>query len=52
MDNAHSLDSTMKFGKYRGISVRNVIEQDAEYIAWALKNARNFELDKEAQEYF
>lgn len=42
-----SLSSVMTFGKYRGLTVEEVIEEDPDYIEWAMDEA-GIELDQEA----
>ncbi|UOF77582.1 exodeoxyribonuclease X [Caudoviricetes sp.] len=41
----------MPFGKYRGQIVGTVIEEDAEYVAWLLRETENFDLDEDALRY-
>ncbi len=46
------LSDRFTFGKHRGDSIREVIEQDAEYIAWCIENVDNFELNNQAYAEF
>lgn len=42
---------TFTFGKYKGKSLRDVIDEDAEYVIWCHKNVNGFVLaDKDYQE--
>jgi hypothetical protein len=47
----YSILDTMPFGKYKGKLVGTVIEEDCNYIFWALNNT-SFRLDNDAQKYF
>ena len=47
----HSILDTMPFGKYKGELVGTVIEEDSNYIFWAINNT-SFRLDNDAQKYF
>lgn len=38
------LDDIMPFGKYKGKSLREVIEVDSSYINWVIENVRNYQL--------
>jgi retron-type reverse transcriptase len=49
--NEHSILDTMPFGKYKGELVGTVIEENSNYIFWALNNT-SFRLDNDAQKYF
>ena len=40
------------FGKYRNKSIREVIAEDPEYIAWCIENVDNFELNNQAYAEF
>lgn len=48
---ALSVLDAMPFGKYRGQIVGTVIEEDAEYVAWLLRETENFDLDEDALRY-
>ena len=43
-----TLDSKLKFGKYKGYTVREVIKKDADYVAWAC-DEKIIDLDDEAE---
>lgn len=45
----YSLHTTLSFGKYKGESVRAIIDNDPSYIEWALDNIKWFTLDDDAQ---
>lgn len=42
----------LKFGKYRGRLVWEVIRDDPAYILWLLRNLEGFRLDEQAMGYF
>ena len=46
------LTDELKFGKYSGLSVREVIEDDPEYIEWCLDEVDSFKLNDEAMALF
>lgn len=41
-------DSILTFGKYKGETVKSIIKDDPDYIAWACDEIEWFELDNEA----
>lgn len=42
---------SFSFGKYKGKSIRDVIDEDAEYVVWCHENVRGFTLkDTDYQE--
>lgn len=45
----HSLNSTLSFGKYRGLTVGAVARFNPLYLTWAEENLRRFDLDTEAR---
>jgi hypothetical protein len=47
----YSILDLMPFGKYREELVGTVIEEDPDYIYWAINNT-SFRLDNDAQKYF
>lgn len=47
----YSILDAMPFGKYKGELVGTVIEEDSNYIFWAINNT-SFRLDNDAQKYF
>ncbi len=44
------LDSNLTFGKYKGKTIQDVINDDPDYIAWAADTIEWFDLDEEAIE--
>lgn len=48
----YGLLDDMPFGKYKGTELRQVIEDDPDYISWALSNVEWFALSTTAEEYF
>ena len=38
----------MPFGKYKGLTIGELISRDPNYVAWAIKNIGYFKLDVEA----
>lgn len=44
-----SLSSTLRFGKYKGLTVEAVMKFNPRYFAWAVKNVEGFDLDAEAR---
>jgi hypothetical protein len=46
----YSLDTIIHFGKYRGVTLQNIIESDWEYVRYLI-NQCNKELDNPAYEY-
>ena len=47
----YALNSTFKFGKYKGTSVKSVLETDISYINWCLINNETFVLAADAEDY-
>jgi len=45
-----SILDTMPFGKYKGELIRTVIEEDPDYIYWAI-NDTDFRLDATGEKY-
>lgn len=43
-----SLDRVFNFGKHKGSTLRDVIQDDVEYVSWCMAEIENFELDNEA----
>ena len=43
-----TLKDAMPFGKYKDLSIGDIISRDPNYVAWAIKNIGDFKLDKEA----
>jgi hypothetical protein len=48
--NEHSILDTMPFGKYKGELVKKIIENDEQYIFWAVCNT-SFRIDDNAAMY-
>lgn len=46
LENMPCVQKTMQFGKYKGMRVLDVIDKDASYIVWCIKNVNGFELDE------
>ena len=46
----YDLDTPLDFGKYRGKTVEDVMDEDAGYLLWALENVERFETDKAVQD--
>ena len=44
-----SLEDAMFLGKYKGLSISELISRDPNYVCWALKNIGKFKLDDEAE---
>jgi hypothetical protein len=42
------LDGKLTFGKYKGLTVREVIEENPGYLVWAISNIEWFNLDSQA----
>lgn len=42
------LDDTIDFGKYKGVTLREVIEKDWQYIEWAVLQSQRLYVDVEA----
>lgn len=42
----YDLDSLLKFGKYKGKVLEDVLNDDPEYLAWCLENIEWFEVDE------
>lgn len=45
-----SLSSKMYFGKYKGETIEDIIENDPQYVDWCLENVKHFSLNDEAEE--
>ena len=48
----YSLDDRIDFGKYKGDTIREIIDDDSVYIEWALSEVGGFDLDEEATRYY
>lgn len=47
---AKHMDSIMPFGKYKGKTVGEIIEEDADYMRWCVNNV-NFSIDEECLDF-
>ena len=47
---AKHMDSIMPFGKYKGKTVGEIIEDDADYMRWCVNNL-NFSIDEECLDF-
>jgi len=45
-----TFDSVLRFGKYRGLSVRAIARFDALYLIWAEKNLSSFSISDDAKQ--
>ncbi len=43
----YKLTYTIDFGKYNGLSIKEVAEKDIGYLCWCVKNINDFVLDNE-----
>jgi len=41
----YDLDSILDFGKYKGRTVEDVLDEDPRYLLWALESVERFETD-------
>jgi hypothetical protein len=48
----YGLRIRVDFGKHKGKLIRDIIEEDPDYIAWCLDNIDGFVLDEDAQKEF
>lgn len=48
----YSLNDKMKFGKYKGLEILEIIEDHLNYMEWLLDEVKDFELDDEAMEFY
>lgn len=46
------LNSKFTFGKYKGEKVKDIMEQDDQYVRWCIDSVHFFELSEEALDYF
>ena len=44
----YKLTYTIDFGKYNGLSIKEVAEKDIGYLCWCVKNINDFVLDNDA----
>lgn len=47
----YKLSDKLGFGKYKGLSIKDVINEDCTYIKWCVDNVADFELDVQASDY-
>jgi hypothetical protein len=47
-DKLWGLDDELTFGKNKGFTIRQVIENDRRWLIWMLENTEHFELDRDA----
>lgn len=47
----YNLEDKLNFGKYRHLSLRTVIDRDAEYVLWCISKIPDFTLSDEAWNY-
>ncbi len=47
----HTLDDRLGFGPHQSATIRQVIDDDPDYIEWAFNTIDGFELDDEAMHY-
>ena len=48
-DQLYECDSEMKFGKYKGKIISDIMVEDIGYITWLLENIKNFHLSDHAE---
>ena len=48
----YSLSSLYNFGKHKGKSIKQVIDEDINYVVWCISDIPEFKLDKESELYF
>ena len=46
LENMQCVHKEMQFGKYKGMRILDVIDKDASYIVWCIKNVKGFVLDE------
>ena len=49
---SYSLSDEMNFGRYKGFTVKEVIDTDRQYIKWCIKTVEWFELTNDALNYY
>lgn len=45
MPRLYDLDTVLDFGKHKGLTVEDVLNDDPRYLLWALENVERFEVD-------
>lgn len=48
----YNLNTVFKFGKYKGKTLKQVIDEDINYVVWCLSDINEFRLDNDAIVYF
>lgn len=48
----YSLDDVIDFGKYKNKTIREIIDDDPDYIEWALDETDNFGFDLDLEAYY
>ena len=48
----YSLNDVITFGKYKGKTIKDIINIDKNYMHWAVITAKIIKLDKKANKYF
>lgn len=43
--NIHGIKNLLNFGKYKGKTILQVIDENPAYIVWCIKNVKNFTID-------
>ncbi len=43
----YGLQDKIPFGKFKGITIKEIVESNSSYLDWALKNVQNFKLTDE-----
>lgn len=43
----YGADDEIRFGKYRGKTVQHVLEEEPDYLVWAVGNVRGFYLEED-----
>ena len=46
----YDLDTPLAFGKYKGRTVEDVLEEDPAYLLWAAENVESFDVDAALQD--
>lgn len=46
----YDLDSTLRFGKYKGYTIEDLLNDRPDYLLWLLENVDDFEVDKALQD--
>lgn len=46
LENTPNVNDVLKFGKYKGRTVLEVIDENPSYIVWCIRNVKGFVIDK------